>query len=89
MAIIKNGILGKFTGSVGNVTGYNLNGQQVVKEKSSNVNNPSTEAQQTVRDNFIYAIEIYKVLKPLLVYTLTRKRQKTNCLIRVFKAQSQ
>jgi hypothetical protein len=80
MATIKNGILGIFTGSVGNVTGYNLNGQQVIKEKVINVNDPNTEAQQAVKENFIYAIEIYKVLKPLLIYTLRERDEKQTVL---------
>ncbi len=42
MATIKNGILGKFNGSIGNITGYNLAGQMVVREKAINVSNPST-----------------------------------------------
>ncbi len=37
MATIKSGILGKFNGSVGNITGYNLGGQQVIRKKSVDV----------------------------------------------------
>ena len=76
MATIKNGILGKFNGSVGNITGYNLAGQMVVREKAINVANPSTPAQEAQRANLKYAIEIYKVLKPLLIYSLRERDKK-------------
>ncbi len=76
MAVLKAGILGKFNGSVGNVTGYNLGGQQVIRKKSVDVKDPNTVNQQIQRANMLYAIEIYKVLKPMLQYTLRQREKK-------------
>ena len=76
MATLKAGILGKFNGSVGNITGYNLGGQQVVRKKAVDIKNPSTINQQAQRANMLYAIEIYKVLKPLLQETLKQRAKK-------------
>jgi len=76
MAVLKAGILGKFNGSVGNVTGYNLGGQQVIRKKSVDVKDPNTVNQQVQRSNMLYAIEIYKVLKPMLQYTLRQREKK-------------
>jgi hypothetical protein len=76
MAVIKSGILGKFNGSVGNITGYNLGGQQVIRSKAVHIANPDTISQQAQRNNLKYAIEIYKVLKPMLYYTLRERDKK-------------
>ena len=76
MATFKAGILGKFNGSVGNITGYNLGGQQVIRKKAVDVKNPNTINQQAQRANMLYAIEIYKVLKPMLQETLKQRAKK-------------
>jgi len=76
MATFKAGILGKFNGSVGNITGYNLGGQQVVRKKTVEVKNPNTINQQAQRANMLYAIEIYKILKPILQETLKQRAKK-------------
>ncbi len=76
MAVLKAGILGKFKGSVANVTGYNLGGQQVVRKKTVDVKNPNTINQQKQRANMLYAIEIYRVLKPMLQETLKQRNKK-------------
>ena len=59
MARIKTGILGKFTGSLDGITGYNLKGQHVVRAKAVNVANPNTTEQQAVHNNLKFAIGIY------------------------------
>ena len=76
MATLKAGILGKFNGSVGNITGYNLGGQQVIRKKTVEVKNPNTINQKAQRANMLYAIEIYKVLKPTLQDTLQQRAKK-------------
>lgn len=76
MAVLKSGILGKFNGSVGNITGYNLGGQQVIRKKTVDVKDPNTINQQAQRANMLYAIEIYKVLKPMLQFTLRQREKK-------------
>ena len=76
MATLKAGILGKFNGSVGSITGYNLGGQQIIRKKTVDVKNPNTINQQAQRANMLYAIEIYKILKPLLQETLKQRAKK-------------
>ncbi|MDF1549370.1 MAG: DUF6266 family protein [Bacteroidales bacterium] len=76
MARLKSGILGKFNDSVGNITGYNLGGQQVIRKKTVDVKDPNTINQQAQRANMLYAIEIYKVLKPMLQFTLRQREKK-------------
>ena len=49
MAVIKSGILGGVSGSIGNVTGSSWKGVAVLRTKPLSVANPNTPAQQAVR----------------------------------------
>lgn len=49
MAVIKAGILGGLSGSIGNVTGSSWKGVAVLRTKPLSVANPNTPAQQAVR----------------------------------------
>lgn len=49
MAVIKSGILGGLSGSIGNVTGSSWKGVPVLRTKPLSVANPNTPAQQAVR----------------------------------------
>lgn len=49
MAVIKSGILGGLSGSIGNVTGSSWKGISVLRTKPLSVANPNTPAQQAVR----------------------------------------
>lgn len=49
MAVIKSGILGGVSGSIGNVTGSSWKGISVLRTKPQSVANPNTPAQQAVR----------------------------------------
>lgn len=49
MAVIKAGILGGLSGSIGNVTGSSWKGIAVLRTKPLSVANPNTPAQQAVR----------------------------------------
>lgn len=49
MAVIKSGILGGVSGSIGNVTGSSWKGIAVLRTKPLSVSNPNTPAQQAVR----------------------------------------
>lgn len=80
MAIIKSGILGKINGSLANVTTYNLKRQQLIRQKAVNVANPDTPAQQAVRNNLVFAIGVYQILKPLLVLSLRQRAKKQSVL---------
>lgn len=49
MAVLKSGILGGVSGSIGNVTGSSWKGIAVLRTKPLSVANPNTPAQQAVR----------------------------------------
>jgi hypothetical protein len=80
MARIKSGILGKFTGSINGITGYNLGGQHVIRAKAVNVDNPKTPGQQAQRNNLKFATQVYQTLKPLLVLSLRQRDKKQSVL---------
>ncbi len=80
MAIIKVGVLGRISGSIGGITLYTLKGQQIIRQKSVNVANPNTPGQQAVRNNLIFAIDIYKMLKPFLNLSLRQRAKKQTVL---------
>jgi len=80
MALIKSGILGKLSGSVNGITAYSLKGQQVVRQKSVDVANPNTLAQQAVRNNLTFAVNLYKMLKPFLKLSLRQRAKKQTVL---------
>jgi hypothetical protein len=80
MARIKTGILGKLTGSLNGVTAYSLKGQQVIRQKAVNVANPNTLSQQVNRNNLLFALGVYKILKPLLVLSLRQRTKKQTVL---------
>lgn len=52
MAVLKNGINGGFSGKVGDVVGYNLNGQQVIRAKPKRTI-PPTEKELLNRTKFV------------------------------------
>ena len=52
MATIKNGILGGFSGRVGNVVGATVRGQNVMRVRPASVTNPNTEKQRSQRERF-------------------------------------
>jgi len=71
MAVIKQGILGGFSGSVANVVGSSWKGIAVIKSKPLSVANPQTAAQTTNRTQFsqvvLFATAILvATIKPLL-----------------------
>ena len=80
MARIKSGILGKFRGSLDGITGYSLGGQQVIRKKAVNVSNPNTPKQEACRENLIFAISVYRELKPLLDLSLRSRDKKQTVL---------
>ena len=52
MATIKNGILGGFSGRVGNVVGATVRGRNVMRVRPASVTNPNTEKQRSQRERF-------------------------------------
>jgi len=65
MAKAPNGPLGAAHGSLGNLTFYELNGQQVVRRKAE-VNDDPSEAQLIVRSRMTTVMGFLKKLKPFI-----------------------
>lgn len=57
MAITKNGILGGFSGKIGNVVGVQLNGENILRAAPRPSKNPPSEKQRLQRLKFSLAIE--------------------------------
>jgi len=71
MGVIKQGILGGFSGSVANVVGSSWKGIAVIKSKPLSVANPQSAAQTTNRSQFSQAVLfataiLVATIKPLL-----------------------
>jgi hypothetical protein len=62
MAKIKQGVLGGFSGSIGNVTGSSWKGIAVMKSKPLSVSNPRTDGQVGQRNSFKNAASLFSVL---------------------------
>jgi len=60
MAIMKQGILGGLSGSIGNVTGSSWKGKAVLKSKPQSVANPQTAAQTAQRTKFGFVVAFAK-----------------------------
>lgn len=66
MAISKNGILGGFSGKVGNIVGVQLNGEHIVRAAPRPSKKPATEKQKRQRLKFALAVQF---TKPFLFIT--------------------
>lgn len=66
MAKIKKGILGGISGSVGNIVGFQRQGNDYIRTKPANVRNPNTEAQQKQRLRFRLIVAFLKSVKPFI-----------------------
>ncbi len=66
MGKINKGILGGFSGKVGNVVGANWKGIDYMRIKAANVANPRTEAQVNQRTKFILVLRFLSPLKDFL-----------------------
>lgn len=60
MAISKNGILGEFSGKVGNVVGVQLKGKNILRAAPKPSKKPPTEKQRLQRLKFSLALELIK-----------------------------
>ena len=72
MGRIKKGILGGFSGTVGNVVGANWKSIAYMRSLPQKVKNPKTEAQQEQRSKFAIALHW---LKPMTVFLRTGWKQ--------------
>lgn len=62
MAVIKRGILGGFSGKIGNVVGSTWKGIDVIKSLPLSVANPQTVAQTAQRDKMTTAVKFSRTL---------------------------
>jgi hypothetical protein len=85
MAVLKNGILGKTIGSLDGITGYIIGRQNVIRNKAIDIAYTPSPASEMLRLNFAYALEIFNILKPLLVLTLKDKNPKRSILSEFLK----
>jgi len=76
MARVQNTLIGRASGSVGNVVFYTYRLINVIRSRPENVFNPNTPNQQTVRSKFGYIVELYRLLKPLIVHGLKNRNRK-------------
>jgi len=70
MAKLKNGILGGFAGTVGNIVGSSWKGIDVIRLKPDHVKNPNTEKQQVQRGRFKHCTSFVRnlmndIVKPI------------------------
>ncbi len=65
MAIL-NGLIRKMSGSTGDFTFKQLNGQTVVSEKVTQVRNPRSSSQMQTRTKFTNIVSVYRGIRPLL-----------------------
>jgi len=66
MAKFSKGILGGFSGKVGNVVGSSWKGIDYMRSKPNKVNDPKTEAQLTQRQKFALVNAFLKKIKPVI-----------------------
>lgn len=66
MAKFNKGILGGFSGTVGNIVGGNWKGIDYMRSKPTNVKDPNTPAQQTQRGKFGLMMTFLKKIKPVI-----------------------
>jgi len=66
MGTIKKGILGGFSGKVGNVVGASWRGIEYIRSLPSSVRNPRTEAQVTQRTRFALIGKMMKSIVPII-----------------------
>lgn len=66
MGTIKQGILGDFSGRVGNVIGYKRNGVNYLRAQAASISNPRTKKQQKQRGKFSAAMCFLKAVNPFI-----------------------
>lgn len=78
MARVQNTLIGRASGSVGEVVFLTWKGINVTRAKPSSVYNPDTIPQQRQRNTFAQTVGLYNALKPILQDSLkTRNRLMT------------
>jgi hypothetical protein len=76
MATFNKGILGGFSGKVGNVIGGSWKGIDYMRSKPNNVKDPKTEAQLTQRKKFAMVTSFLKKIRPVIKAGFTPKTKQ-------------
>lgn len=76
MARVQNTLIGRASGSVDNVTFLTIFRKNVIRAKMSHQTNPNTALQQQQRNKFGYIVELYRLLKPILIIGLKNRNRK-------------
>ncbi|MCK9438445.1 MAG: DUF6266 family protein [Synergistaceae bacterium] len=66
MGTIKQGILGGFSGKVGNIVGASWRGIDYIRSMPASVHNPRTEAQVSQRNRFSLVGKMLKTIVPII-----------------------
>lgn len=66
MGTIKQGILGGFSGKVGNIVGASWRGIDYIRSMPASVHNPRTEAQVSQRNKFSLVGKMLKTIVPII-----------------------
>jgi hypothetical protein len=83
MGLVTGGILGKFSGKVGNIVGAVSGGQNIVKAMPSSYNDKNSTEQQAQRSAFAQTVALHKLLSPA-VKALNKERAATLSAFNVF-----
>lgn len=86
MGIIKQGILGGFSGKVGKVVGGAWKGIDYMRSLATSVSNPKTKPQVTIRSNFSIIAKIMASTNTLLKesnWRLAKKQSAFNAAVRI------
>lgn len=76
MATYNKGILGGFSGTIGNVVGSSWRGIDYMRSRPSQVNQPNTQPQLAQRSKFSIIMEFLRKVKPLIQRGFTSKGRK-------------
>lgn len=87
MGLVTGGILGKFSGKVGNIVGAVNGGQNIVKAMPSAYNDKNSAAQQTQRSAFAQTVALHKLLSPAVKAT-NKERQAVHSAFNQFMKQN-
>ncbi len=76
MAILKAGITGKLNGKISNSKAKNNQLHNHINRKVADLSDPHYLNEEIQRENLLYAIEIYKILRPILQKSLRLQDKK-------------
>lgn len=78
MAILKKGILGGVSKKIGNVVGYRLAGQDVIRSLPAQYNDKNSLAQQKQREKLKYFVAVFRLLSYLVRTSFPNRKQTSS-----------